>query len=78
MAQLSPSLYTVLLKVQPADAALVSVNEKVELDAQKAFYEKIEKEMGMKRAKKLNFWQNMKRDPVLPSCTAQGSQQNLP
>ena len=49
----------VLLKVMPANAALVSVNEKVELEAQKAFYDKIEKEMGMKRSKKLNFWQNM-------------------
>ena len=55
------SLYLIdkVLKVLPANAALVSVNEKVELDAQKAFYEKIEKEMGMKRSKKLNFWQNM-------------------
>ena len=45
----------------PANAALVSVNEKVELDAQKAFYEKIEKEMGMgmMKAKKLKFWQNV-------------------
>ena len=55
------SLYLInkVVKVLPAKAALVSVNEKVELDAQKAFYEKIEQEMGMKRHKKLNFWQNM-------------------
>ena len=43
----------------PANAALVSVNEKVELDAQKAFYEKIESEMGRKRSQKLRFWQNV-------------------
>ena len=43
----------------PANAALVSVNEKVELDAQKAFYEKIESEMGRKRRQKLMFWQNV-------------------
>ena len=40
-------------------ANLVSVNEKIELEAQKAFYEKIEKEMELKKSKKLNFWQNM-------------------
>ena len=56
---LSSSLVNKVLKVLPANAALVSVNEKVELDAQKAFYEKIEKEMGMKRSKKLIFWQNV-------------------
>ena len=43
----------------PANTALVSVNEKVELDAQKAFYEKIESEMGRKRTQKLRFWQNV-------------------
>ena len=43
----------------PANAALVSVNEKVELDAQKAFYEEIESEMGRKRFQKLKFWQNI-------------------
>ena len=48
-----------MVKVLPAKAALVSVNEKVELDALKAFYEKIEQEMGMKRYKKLIFWQNV-------------------
>ena len=59
VAFLSLYLINKVLKVLPANAALVSVNEKVELDAQKDFYEKIEKEMGMKRSKKLNFWQNM-------------------
>ena len=43
----------------PANAALVSVNEKVELNAQKDFYEKVELEMGMKKSKKLKFWQNV-------------------
>ena len=43
----------------PANIALVSVNEKLELEAQKAFYEKIESEMGRKRSKKLKFWQNV-------------------
>ena len=43
----------------PANAALVSVNEKLELEAQKSFYEKIESEKGRKRSKKLKFWQNV-------------------
>ena len=43
----------------PANAALVSVDKKVELNAQKAFYEKIKSEMSMKRSRKLKFWQNM-------------------
>ena len=43
----------------PANAALVSVNEKLELEAQKSFYEKIESEMGRKRSKNLKFWQNV-------------------
>ena len=34
-------------------ANLVSVNEKVELEAQKEFYDKIQKEMGKKTLKKL-------------------------
>ena len=46
-------------KVLPTNAALVSVNEKVELEAQKAFYEKLEAEMGRKISKKLKFWQNI-------------------
>ena len=46
-------------KVLPTNAALVSVNEKVELEAQKAFYEKLEAEMGQKISKKLKFWQNV-------------------
>ena len=53
------TFYYLKMQVLPANAALVSVNEKVELDAQKAFYDKIEKEMGMKKAKKLKFWQNV-------------------
>ena len=46
-------------KILPVNAALLSINEKVELDAQKAFYEKIESEMGRKKCKKLKFWQNV-------------------
>ena len=46
-------------KILPVNAALLSINEKVELDAQKAFYEKIESEMGRKKYKKLKFWQNV-------------------
>ena len=34
-------------------ATLVSVNEKIELEAQKEFYDKIEKEMGEKTKKQL-------------------------
>ena len=41
------------------DTALVSVNEKEELAAQKQFYDKIEAEMGQKRSQKLNFWQRV-------------------
>ena len=37
----------------------MSINEKVELNAQKAFYEKIESEMGRKRLRKLKFCQNV-------------------
>ena len=43
----------------PANTAMVSVNEKLELEAQKAFYEKIESEMGKNKSKKLKFWQNV-------------------
>ena len=46
-------------KVKPADIALVSVNEKEEMRAQKAFYDKIESDMGRKKAGILSFWQNM-------------------
>ena len=38
-------------QVKPAN--LVSVNERVELEAQKEFYEKIEMEMGRGKARKL-------------------------
>ena len=48
-----------ITKVLPTNAALVSVNEKVELEAQKAFYEKLEAEMGQKISKKLKFLQNV-------------------
>ena len=34
----------------------MSVNEEKERNAQKAFYEKIEAEMGEKRSEKLSFW----------------------
>ena len=43
-------------KVKPASETLVSINEKEERDAQKAFYEKIEAEMCNKKMKKLKFW----------------------
>ena len=43
-------------KVKPANMNLVSVNEKEELKAQKEFYDKIHKQMGEKRKKKLEFW----------------------
>ena len=46
-------------QVKPARNNLVSVNEKEELRAQKAFYEKIHKEMGEKKAKKLAFWRKV-------------------
>ena len=45
--------------MKPANTALVSVNEKVEIQAQKAFYDKIESEMGAAKARRLQFWQNM-------------------
>ena len=38
---------------------LVSVNEKEELEAQKKFYDKIQRDMGEKRTKKLEFWKKM-------------------
>ena len=46
-------------QVKPYRKNLVSVNEKEELRAQKAFYEKIHKEMGEKKAKKLAFWRKV-------------------
>ena len=48
-----------ILKVLPANAALLSVNEKVEMEAQRTFYNKIESEMGSKRSRRLRFWQNV-------------------
>ena len=39
----------------------MSVNEKVEIEAQKAYYDKIESEMGKAKARRLQFWQNMTR-----------------
>ena len=39
--------------------ALVSVNEKEELRAQKAFYDKIRSEMGRKRSQRLHFWERV-------------------
>ena len=51
--------FTIVEKYQVAPAALVSVNEKEEMQAQKAFYDKIEQEMGKKLAKRLAFWQRV-------------------
>ena len=45
--------------MKPATNDLLSVNEKVEIEAQKAFYDKVRSEMGKEKAKKLQFWQNM-------------------
>ena len=42
----------------PAAGALISINEKEERSAQRAFYDKIEAEMSKKRLKKLKFWKN--------------------
>ena len=53
------SIVKSVLKVQPAKIALVSVNEMEEMKAQKAFYEKIESEMGRKRAQTLDFWRRV-------------------
>ena len=39
--------------MKPANANLVSVNEKVELEAQKEFYKNIEIEMSKKKSKQL-------------------------
>ena len=35
------------------------MNEKEELRAQKAFYDKIESEMGRKKSQRLHFWQKV-------------------
>ena len=45
--------------MKPASNDLLSVNEKVEIEAQKAFYDKVHSEMGKEKAKRLQFWQNM-------------------
>ena len=47
------------LKVKSVNDGLISVNEKEELQAQKAFYDKIAAEMGEKRMKRLEFWQRV-------------------
>ena len=47
------------MQVQPAASALVSVYEEEELRAQKAFYDKIKREMGRRLADKLAFWQKV-------------------
>ena len=44
-----------IIKVLPANAALLSVNEKVEMEAQKTFYNKIGSEMGNKISRRLRF-----------------------
>ena len=51
--------FNIVVNYQVAPAALVSVNEKEEMQAQKAFYDKIEQEMGKKLAKRLAFWQKV-------------------
>ena len=43
----------------PAPGALVSINEREERDAQKAFYSKVENEMNRKRKTKLEFWKRV-------------------
>ena len=47
--------------------ALVSVNEQEELKAQKAFYEKIELEMGEQQTRKLAFWKKVSLT-YIPTC----------
>ena len=47
------------MKVMPAPAKLVSINEREERDAQKLFYSNVEAEMGKKRMKKLQFWEKV-------------------
>ena len=44
---------------KPANRNLVSVYEKEELEAQKQFYEKIEREMTAKQSRKLEFWRKV-------------------
>ena len=39
--------------------ALVSTNEKEEMRAQKAFYDKIKSEMSRKRSNRLAFWKKV-------------------
>ena len=45
--------------MKPATTDLLSVNEKVEIEAQKVFYDKVHSEMGKAKAKRLQFWINM-------------------
>ena len=45
--------------MKPATTDLLSVNEKVEIEAQKAFYDKVNSEMEKSKAKRLQFWQNI-------------------
>ena len=45
--------------MKPATSELVSVNEKVEIQAQKAFYEKVALEMGKSQLRRLEFWRRM-------------------
>ena len=47
------------MQVKPSKMTLRSINEKEELQAQKAFYEKIKSEMDAKRAKKLAFMKKL-------------------
>ena len=51
--------YTLNLQVKPSQSTLRSVNEKEELQAQKAYYEKVQAEIGEKRGKKLAFMKKL-------------------
>ena len=51
--------FLIFFSGKPSNRNLVSVNEKEELEAQKQFYEKIEREMTAKKTRKLEFWRNV-------------------
>ena len=44
-----------MIKALPANAALLSVNEKGEMKAQRTFYEKMKINTGTKRSRRLRF-----------------------
>ena len=56
---ISSNKLRIFSKVIPAPGALVSINEREERDAQKAFYSKVENEMNRKRKTKLEFWKRV-------------------